>query len=125
MSTPQVAVRRGAGSLEANAWFFMRGSGVLMLFIAVGHLLYMHMVTGVDNIDYRWILQRWANPVWRLYDWLLLAFALAHGTNGVRTVLDDYIGRGIGAITVKWALYAVAFGFFIAGSQIILNAPKP
>ena len=28
---------------------------------------------------------------WRIYDVLLLAFAFAHGMNGVRQVLRDYI----------------------------------
>ena len=125
MSAVRLANPRAQGSFELYAWFFMRVSGVLMLVLAVGHLLYMHLVTGVDNIDYHWILQRWANPVWRLYDWLLLAFALAHGTNGVRTVLDDYLPNGLGKVTVKWALYVVAFAFFVMGSQIIVTAPRP
>jgi succinate dehydrogenase / fumarate reductase, membrane anchor subunit len=125
MSAVRMPSPRAQGSFEVEAWMFMRVSGVVMLLIAVGHLLYMHLVTGVDNIDYAWILQRWANPVWRLYDWLLLAFALAHGTNGVRTVLDDYVPRGLRNVAVKWLLYVVAFTCLLMGSQIVATAPRP
>jgi len=115
----------GAGSGERYAWLFMRVSGVLLLAVAVGHLLYMHLVVGVDNINYDWVLARWANPLWRLYDWLLLGFALAHGTNGVRTVIDDYVAPGMRNVGAKWLLYVVGVGFFLMGSQIIVTAPVP
>ena len=116
---------RAQGGFEANAWFLMRASGVVMLLTVSGHLLYMHLVVGVDRIDYDWIVQRWANPLWRFYDWLLLAFALAHGTNGVRNVLGDYVTRGLPGVIARWALYLVALSFLIMGSQIIVSAPRP
>jgi succinate dehydrogenase / fumarate reductase, membrane anchor subunit len=125
MSVERLVSPRAQGNFELFAWFFMRVSGVLLLLVAVGHLLYMHLVTGVDHIDYAWILERWSNPLWRLYDWLLLAFALAHGTNGLRTVLDDYLPKGLGKVAVKWAVYVVAFAFFVMGTQIIVTAPRP
>jgi succinate dehydrogenase / fumarate reductase, membrane anchor subunit len=125
MNAMRLCSPRAQGSFELYAWFFMRVSGVVMLLIAVGHLTYMHLVVGVNNIDYAWILQRWTNPFWRLYDWLLLAFALAHGTNGIRTVMDDYVPRGVRNVSLKWTLYVIALAFLAMGTQIILGAPKP
>jgi succinate dehydrogenase / fumarate reductase, membrane anchor subunit len=34
---------------------------------------------------------RWSMIGWRIYDFCLLSFAFAHGINGLRQVLFDYI----------------------------------
>jgi succinate dehydrogenase / fumarate reductase membrane anchor subunit len=123
-STAADAIEPGAG-VDAQAWLFMRASGLVLLLLAVGHLLYMHLVTGVTHIDYDWILARWANPVWRFYDWLLLGLAVLHGTNGVRNVVDDWWRPGLANTGLKWLLYLAAVALLLAGTQIIVTAPKP
>ena len=46
-------LQRPPGSgFEFWAWFFMRVSGVLLLGLAVFHVMYMHMVIGIDNINF-------------------------------------------------------------------------
>lgn len=122
---PRAASPRNQGNFELYAWFFMRISGLILLFIAVFHLLYMHLYTTVEEINYDWILARWANPAWRLFDWLLLVTAMTHGTNGLRTVIDDYVPRGLANVGAKWAIYVLALVMLLMGSQIIITAPKP
>ncbi|RME99907.1 MAG: hypothetical protein D6768_14090, partial [Chloroflexi bacterium] len=88
--TPQPSTenhRQPVSSIEQTAWLFMRLSGVLLLFMAVGHLMYMYFIIpgGVSAITYQVILDRWTDPVWgfaaRLFDLLLLLLGLAHGGN--------------------------------------------
>jgi succinate dehydrogenase / fumarate reductase membrane anchor subunit len=99
----------------------MRVSGVVLLMLAVFHLLWMHVVIRVDNINYDVIAQRWTNPGWRLFDLLLLVFALTHGANGARMVIDDYIPRGIFNVAAKWGLYIVIAVFILMGASIIFT----
>jgi succinate dehydrogenase / fumarate reductase membrane anchor subunit len=122
MATLSSARRPGsAGRFEVVSWYFMRVSGVVLLLVAVFHLLLMHVVIGVDRIDYALIIGRWASPWWRLYDLALLAFALLHGANGARWVIDDYV-HGHGAnLAVKAALYVVVVIFLLMGAQVIFT----
>lgn len=106
---------------EVTSWYFMRVSGALLLIIAVFHLFLMHVIVGVDNIDYSVVVGRWASPWWRLYDLALLFFAMLHGANGARWVIDDYVHRPGLNKGVKAVLYVVVFIFILMGTQVIFN----
>lgn len=123
--TPRAERVRAQGNLELYAWFFMRASGLVLLFIATFHLLYMHLYARVETIDYDFVVRRWAHPGWRLFDWLLLTFALSHGTNGVRTVIDDYVPRGLANVVCKWIAFGLALFFFVMGTQVIVTTAVP
>src|SRR5690242_3968753 len=106
---------RGAGQprpesgLELYAWIFMRVSGVALLFLALGHLLFMHIIYNVDSIDFKFVADRYATPFWRTYDLLMLWFALIHGVNGMRTVMIDYIGARGWRVASLASLYVLGF----------------
>jgi len=106
----------------------MRVSGVVLLFIAVFHLLWMHWVVGLDNIEFETIVARWTGPLgplWRVYDLLLLAFALTHGMNGLRWVINDYV-HGRGANAMLKAVAGVAFvALIVMGAYVILTFSAP
>jgi succinate dehydrogenase / fumarate reductase membrane anchor subunit len=117
--------RRAPGStFELYAWFYMRVTGILLLGLAVFHLLYMHLVIGVDNINFDTIVGRWTGPAgvfWRMYDLFLLIFAMTHGFNGSRYVIDDYF-KGAGArIAFKTISAVIAFALFVMGGYIIFT----
>lgn len=122
------SVRYGnPGRFEVLAWYFMRVSGALLLLMAVLHLLYMHVLVGVDNITFQFIVEeRWNGPLgafWRLYDLALLLFAMLHGANGARWIIDDYIrGRGWN-LAIKSALYLVVLIVILMGAQVIFTVP--
>lgn len=82
---------RPTGGFELWAWVFMRVSGLLLLGLALGHLAIMHLLTSVEQINYAFVATRFAKLGWRVYDLVLLALALLHGLNGLRTILDDYL----------------------------------
>lgn len=117
----RVKTRPASGGFELYAWFFMRVSGVLLILLALGHFGYMHLLNGVEKIDYEFVAERYKTPFWRTYDLLLLSLALMHGGNGARTLIDDYIhARGWRALLLA-ALYTSAFFFLVVGGLVILT----
>lgn len=79
------------GNLERYAFLFMRLSGVLLLLLAVGHMLLQHVLRDVHNLTLQTVQEIWRSWGWRAYDLFLLIFAIVHGFNGLRQVLEDYI----------------------------------
>lgn len=71
----------------------MRYSGLLLIPLAWGHVLIQDVLIGVDNIDLAYVSMRWAYLGWRIYDLFLLVFALAHGINGLRQVVLDFVSK--------------------------------
>src|SRR3970040_83016 len=80
-----------SNAYEAVAWKWMRYSGLLLIPLAWGHVLIQDVLGGVHRIDLNYVALRWASLGWGAYDFALLAFAFAHGVNGLRQVLNDYI----------------------------------
>ena len=109
---------------ELYSWLFMRISGVLLIFLALGHLAIMHIINNIDIIDYEFVVARFATPFWRVYDLLMLLLAMFHGLNGLRTVIDDYIHP----VRVKkfslTSMYIVGIVFTLVGSYTLI-AFKP
>jgi succinate dehydrogenase / fumarate reductase membrane anchor subunit len=99
----------------------MRISAVTMFFLVGFHLFYMHVILGVDAIDFDIIAGRWQSPFWRLYDFFMLAFAWLHCSNGVRVVLDDYVHNQGWRVLAKSVLYVVAFIILVLGAYVIFT----
>ncbi|HYH27721.1 MAG TPA: succinate dehydrogenase hydrophobic membrane anchor subunit, partial [Actinomycetota bacterium] len=93
-ASPSESRPRPRRGFELWSWLFMRISGIVLLFLAVGHVLIMHVLEGgVERVDYDFVAARWANPLWRTWDWAMLSLALVHGINGVRVIVQDYVRR--------------------------------
>ena len=78
---------------ESIAWKWMRYSGLLLIPLAWGHILIQDVLVGVHQIDIDYVAMRWATLGWRVYDFLLLAFAFAHGVNRLRQIINDFIKK--------------------------------
>ena len=78
-------------NFETTAWLFMRYSGVLLIPLVWVHVAIQDVLVGVHAIDLDYVAMRWATLGWRVYDMALLAFTFAHGMNGLRNVLNDYV----------------------------------
>lgn len=76
---------------ERSAFMFMRMTGLLLLFLAVGHMMLQHIINDVQDLDLAFVIQQWSSWGQRIIDLLLLVFALSHGINGLRNVLGDYV----------------------------------
>ena len=112
---------RPSNNFELYSWYFFRISGVLLLVFALVHLAIMHLINNVDVIDYRFISERWASPLWRTFDLSLLFLSLTHGLNGVRVLVYDYIqSRGWRTFALS-VLYVTGLLFLLLGAQVILT----
>ena len=68
---------------------------------------------------------RWQNPLWRMFDLSLLVFALAHGTNGTRWVVEDYVSSPGWQVAVKWSIYVLVAVIGAMGAFVILTFQPP
>ena len=72
----------------------MRISGIVLLVLAVGHVLIMHVLGGgVGRVNFAFVAVRWQSPFWRTWDWAMLVLALIHGINGLRNITQDYVTK--------------------------------
>lgn len=78
-------------SLEKIGWYFLRISGVALVFLAGGHLFITHYINVPSETTFDFVSARWANPLWRSFDTMLLIAALWHGLIGMRYSLADYL----------------------------------
>ena len=118
---PGAARMARSSNFELFAWFFMRVSGLILLFIALFHLFYMHFVVDVAETTFVTIAERWQNAGWRTFDFFLLFFTFTHGTNGVRYVIEDYIQSDGWRVAAKMALYGLYIVLMGMGTYVILT----
>ncbi len=121
---PKASIRP-SGGLELYGWLFIRISGVLLIFLVLGHLAIMHLMHGgVYRINYDFVAQRLSSLFWRTYDFVLLTLATAHGTWGMRNVLLDYIHRPSTRLLALSLLYAIT-GIVMALGALLLFTFQP
>ena len=113
---------RPLGGLELWTWLFMRVSGLLLLFLAVGHVLVMHLPAGgVDRIDFGFVALRWQSPLWRTWDWMLLMLALIHGIIGLRNITLDYVKQPGLRFAINVTTYVIGFFLMTLGTLIVVT----
>lgn len=113
--------RPAGGGFETFSWYFFRISGVALVFLALIHLFINHVSTDVSCTSYQLVQIRYANPFWRVYDWLLLTLALLHGMNGLRVVIDDYVHTNGWRLSLQSAVALVTVIFFMLGTITIIT----
>jgi succinate dehydrogenase / fumarate reductase membrane anchor subunit len=118
---PRRAPRR-SGNFELNSWVFMRGSGVLLVVLVFGHL-FSNLVTGngIHQVDFGFVAGKWTNPFWQVWDLLMLWLAELHGTNGLRTIINDYATKPGTRFFLKTLLYFSALVVIILGTLVIFT----
>ena len=107
---------------ELYGWVFMRASGVLLLVLIFGHL-WMNLIDGegISAIDFGFVAGKWASPLWQTWDLLMLWLAMIHGTNGVRTIINDYAERTGTRLVLKSALYLAFVVTVVLGTLVIFT----
>jgi succinate dehydrogenase / fumarate reductase cytochrome b subunit len=107
------------GGNERLAWYFLRVSGVALVVFALGHMFITHYLNAPSETDFDFVAARWANPLWRTFDGILLITALWHGLIGFRFTLTDYLPRPSRHIA-NAGLWLVALVFTALGLVNIL-----
>jgi len=125
MSTSVFAPRSGSrnkqrSNFELYGWLFMRVSGIILIFLVLGHLFIMNILDGgVQRINFAFVAGRWASPFWQIWDLSMLWLALLHGGNGMRTIINDYAERDQTRFWLKLLLY-VSTAFIIGLGTLVI-----
>ncbi|HEY3415046.1 MAG TPA: succinate dehydrogenase [Armatimonadota bacterium] len=114
---------RPSGAFELQAWFFMRVSGLALVLLALTHWTLMHFINRLSTENAAWIVGRYQNVAWPLFDATMLLFAMLHGTNGVRYVIEEYIHNRPLNVLAKAVLFTASFVFILFGLITIFMLP--
>ena len=131
------SVRSGL-SFEYAMWIFTRISGILMFALALIGLLGAFALGARTQLDLpallRWtffpnpnhvvnsnipdVAMGWANAFWQIMEILIIVFGVTHGFNGLRIVVEDFIGQSIsrplirGVIILLW-MFALMVAIYV------------
>ncbi|MFS0867833.1 succinate dehydrogenase, hydrophobic membrane anchor protein [Microbacterium sp. 179-B 1A2 NHS] len=115
-------VRKKGLNVEKWGWVFMRVSGVLLLVLIFGHLFTNLMVgDGISALDFAFVAGKLASPFWQVWDFLMLVLAFIHGTNGMRTIVIDYVTNAKVRKVLVVALVTVCALMILLGTLVIFT----
>jgi succinate dehydrogenase cytochrome b556 subunit/succinate dehydrogenase hydrophobic membrane anchor protein len=101
-------------------WYFMRISGLLLIVLAGGHIFITHYLNVPSETTFTFVADRWANPYWRTFDWLLLMAALWHGVLGLRYSIQDYLRSPMARTVAQGLMWSLGVVFLALGTVTIL-----
>ncbi len=104
---PGSGISAGIPGFERFTWYFFRVSGLMLVLLACGHLFITHYLNVPSETVFDFVANRWANPLWRLFDFLLLIMAVWHGIFGMRMVVIDWLrdrGWRLVLTSLAWVL---------------------
>jgi succinate dehydrogenase hydrophobic anchor subunit len=135
----RIAPQRGF-SLDYLMWLFTRLSGLglfLLALIGVAGALLMGAREQMDlptllrwtffpnpnhvvNSNISDVTQGWANAFWQIMMILILVLGVTHGTNGLRMVVEDYLGKSVSQVLLRGFIFLLWLFFLIMGIVVIL-----
>lgn len=119
---PAPRTRNRGSNLEKWGWIYMRASGVLLIVLIFGHLFVNLMVgEGIHQIDFAFVAGKYASPFWQWWDVLMLWLALIHGANGMRTIVNDYVGNATARRVLVWTLGLSAAFLILLGTLVVFT----
>jgi succinate dehydrogenase / fumarate reductase membrane anchor subunit len=128
MTAETVRTVKRPNNYETVAWKWMRYSAVALIPLVWIHVLIQDIIVGANAISeteggaFLYAINRWGNPLWITYDILLLAFAFAHGMNGLRQVALDFFHSDTARKTVSWIIFILWLVVSIIGAYAIVAA---
>ncbi|WP_150952463.1 succinate dehydrogenase hydrophobic membrane anchor subunit [Microbacterium testaceum] len=116
------SVRKKGSNLEKWGWIYMRASGVLLIVLIFGHL-FVNLMTGdgIHQIDFAFVAGKLSTPFWQWWDVLMLWLALIHGANGMRTIVNDYVGNATVRKILIGSLWASAGFLILLGTLVVFT----
>ena len=127
-------------SFEYIMWVFTRLSGFSMfLLVVLGMLgaLYMGARLQMDlptlmrwtffpnpnhviNSDIPDLTLGWATAFWQVMQILIIFFAATHAFNGLRVVIEDFLGEGVLLVMLRGLIFLFWLGSLIIAIYVIL-----
>ena len=122
IETPNSPRTKQQANWEKYGWLFMRVSGPLLIVLVFTHLVVNLVVgEGIKAIDFAFVAGKWADPFWQWWDMAMLWLAMIHGTNGMRTIVNDYT-EGVQVRTaLNTSLWAVCALLIVLGTLVIFT----
>ncbi len=115
-------IRRRGINWEKWGWIYMRVSGVVLVVLIFGHLFVNLMIgDGVKALDFAFVGGKLSDPFWQWWDTALLWLALIHGSNGMRTIINDYTHNRMVNLTLKGALGLSTVVLLVLGTLVIFT----
>jgi succinate dehydrogenase / fumarate reductase membrane anchor subunit len=123
IEVPNSPRSRKAANWEKYGWIYMRISGPLLIVLIFVHLIANLVVPdgGIKAIDFAFVAGKWAAPFWQWWDLAMLWLAMLHGTNGMRTVINDYTENEPVRKTLVFSLWGVCAALIILGTLVIFT----
>ena len=101
---------------ELTWWIFMRISGLLLMFLVLGHVYMTFVEVSESDATYDAVVAKLSNPAWKFYDWLILVLAMLHGVNGARYSIEDYVRSRPNRFWVKGVFFTVVGIILVLGT---------
>jgi len=131
---------RPSGSWEHMLWTFTRLSGLALLLFGAFSLAMGFVFGGRTQLDLpgfmRWmffpnpnhvvnsdipdVTAGWSNAFWQIYSLLMVAMASAHGLNGVRMILEDYLRRPLAVVVLRMLIFGSWIAALIVAVYVVL-----
>ena len=122
IEAPRSTRSKQRSNLELTSWLFMRISGIVLVFLVLGHLFIMNILDGgVQRINFAFVAGRWASPFWQVWDLIMLWLALLHGGNGMRTIINDYAEKAGTRFWLTMVLYVSVAFVILVGTLVIFT----
>ena len=101
---------------ELNWWIFMRVSGLILVFLVLGHIYMTFIQVSEADATYHAVVAKLSNPAWKLYDWLILTLTMLHGMNGARYSMEDYVRSNPTRAWLKMVVFSLAALIYALGT---------
>ena len=129
-------------NFEYLMWIFTRISGIALVTLAVVGMATAFVLGARTQVDLptlmRWtffpnpnhvvnsnipdVTLGWANGFWQVMQILLVTFGITHGFNGLRVVLEDFIGPSFTKPLLRGFLMMLWLFMLIVAVYVILNS---
>jgi len=127
-------------NLDYLMWLFTRVSGLILFLLALaglGGALILGARTEMDlptlvrwtffpnpnhvvNSEIPDVTQGWSNAYWQIMMILVLFFGGSHAFNGLRMIVEDYLGQSISQVFLRSLIFLLGLFFLGIGVFVIL-----
>lgn len=129
-------------TLEYGMWLFTRLSGLGLILLALAGALVAFTMKARQYLDMTALLRwtffpnpfhvvnsslsslepGWENAFWQVIETILVGLGITHGFNGLRVVLEDYLGPSLWRPLLRGVTFLLWIFMLIVAIQVIFKA---
>ena len=119
-----------SGNAGHFSWFWQRITGVILIPLLYVHYKVNHFSIaggegGFGADTYAEVAAKLADPFWKAFDILFIAFALYHALNGLWIIAADYVHKESHRMIVYGILWTLGMAAMITGLIVIVPFQHP